>query len=205
VHASVHDLFYEISDNLLSSCHRLVVGVISSTGDLHPRAPEGPVDSFKTELIADRVWRTHEQAELAIVKWVGWFNHQRLHSSLGDIPPVEYEQRYAAANAPNVPIPGNGSVAVALPRAANGLTTPQLPPAGVLESPNNAQQPVPASTPPLAATLAPRNGSRSTATALPPMDMLTTIRVANIPTGATTNDRSDLKDKQQHVNDQEST
>ena len=26
-----------------------------------------------------------------------WFNHDRLHESLGDIPPVEYEQRHAAA------------------------------------------------------------------------------------------------------------
>jgi putative transposase len=43
------------------------------------------------------VWRTHEQAELAIVEWVGWYNHQRLHSSLGDIPPVEYEQQWALA------------------------------------------------------------------------------------------------------------
>ena len=44
------------------------------------------MDSFKTELISDRVWRTHEQAELAIVEWVGWYNHARLHSSIGDIP-----------------------------------------------------------------------------------------------------------------------
>lgn len=58
---------------------------------------ESFVDSFKTELIADRVWRTHEQAELAIVEWVGWYNHRRLHSSLGDIPPVEYEQLHASA------------------------------------------------------------------------------------------------------------
>jgi hypothetical protein len=58
------------------------------------------VDSFKTELIADRVWRTHAQAELAITQW-GWYNHKRLHSSLGDIPPVEYEQRYAAGDTPN--------------------------------------------------------------------------------------------------------
>ena len=26
------------------------------------------------------------------MEWVGWYNHQRLHSSLGDIPPAEYEQ-----------------------------------------------------------------------------------------------------------------
>jgi transposase InsO family protein len=69
---------------------------LGSTGDCYDNAlAESFVDSFKTELICDRVWRTHEQAELAIVEWVGWYNHQRLHSSLGDIPPVEYERHWA--------------------------------------------------------------------------------------------------------------
>ena len=35
---------------------------------------ESFVDSFKTELIADRVWRTHTQLELATVEYIGWFN-----------------------------------------------------------------------------------------------------------------------------------
>jgi hypothetical protein len=52
------------------------------------------VDSFKTELVAERTWRSVAQAELAIVEWVSWFNHDRLHSSIGDIPPVEFEQNY---------------------------------------------------------------------------------------------------------------
>ena len=38
------------------------------------------------------------QLELAILEYVGWFNHQRLHSSLGDSPPAEHEFRYAARN-----------------------------------------------------------------------------------------------------------
>ena len=52
---------------------------------------ESFVDSYKTELIADRVWRSRAQLELATVQWVGWFNHDRLHETLGDIPPVEFE------------------------------------------------------------------------------------------------------------------
>jgi hypothetical protein len=35
-------------------------------------------DSFKTELIADRVWRAMSQLELAIVEWVGRYNRRRL-------------------------------------------------------------------------------------------------------------------------------
>ena len=53
---------------------------------------ESFVDSFKTELIADRVWRTRSQLELAIVEWVGWFNTTRLHSALGDLSPRQFEE-----------------------------------------------------------------------------------------------------------------
>jgi putative transposase len=56
---------------------------------------ESFVDTFKTELIADRVWRTRGQLELAIVEWVAWFNTTRLHASLGDVPPAEFEDLYA--------------------------------------------------------------------------------------------------------------
>ena len=79
-----------------------VLASIGSVGDAYDNAmAESFVDSFKTELIADRVWRTRSQLELAIVEYVAWFNHQRLHAALGDIPPAEFEAlhqfRYAAA------------------------------------------------------------------------------------------------------------
>jgi putative transposase len=65
---------------------------LGSTGDAYDNAlAESFVDSFKTELIAYRPWRSRSQLELAIVAWVGWYNHQRLHSSLNDMPPVEFE------------------------------------------------------------------------------------------------------------------
>jgi putative transposase len=78
-----------------------VLASIGSVGDAYDNAmAESFVDTFKTELIADRVWRTQTQLELAIVAYVGWFNHQRLHSALADIPPAEHEAlhefRYAA-------------------------------------------------------------------------------------------------------------
>ncbi len=71
--------------------HR-VLGSIGSVGDAYDNAlAESFVDTFKTELIADRVWRARSQLELAIVEWVAWFNTDRLHGSLGDIPPAEFE------------------------------------------------------------------------------------------------------------------
>jgi putative transposase len=74
-----------------------VLASVGSVGDCYDNAlSESFVDSYKTELIADRVWRTHAQLELATVAYVGWFNHRRLHSSIANRPPVEHERDYWA-------------------------------------------------------------------------------------------------------------
>jgi len=71
--------------------HR-VLQSIGSVGDALDNAmAESFVDSFKTELIADRVWVSFQSLELAIVEYVGWFNDARLHPALGDLPPSEFE------------------------------------------------------------------------------------------------------------------
>jgi putative transposase len=78
-----------------------VLASIGSVGDAYDNAmAESFVDTFKTELIADRVWRTRTQLELAIVEWVAWFNNDRLHGSLGDRPPTEIETLYATRYVP---------------------------------------------------------------------------------------------------------
>ena len=75
--------------------HR-VLASIGSVGDAFDNAlAESFVDSFKTELIRDRVWKTISQLELAIVEYVAWFNTERLHTSLGGIPPAEFEEQHA--------------------------------------------------------------------------------------------------------------
>jgi putative transposase len=72
--------------------HR-VLASIGSVGDAYDNAlAESFVDSFKTELIADRVWRSRAQLELAVVEYIGWFNDSRLHEALGDRPPAEFER-----------------------------------------------------------------------------------------------------------------
>jgi putative transposase len=74
-----------------------VLASVGSVGDAYDNAlAESFVDTFKTELIKDRVWRSRAQMELAILEYVHWFNHDRLHESLGDIPPVEFEDAYRA-------------------------------------------------------------------------------------------------------------
>ena len=69
---------------------------IGSVGDAYDNAmAESFLDTFKTELIRDRIWRTRSQLELAIVEGVAWFNTTRLHENLGDIPPSEFDQRHS--------------------------------------------------------------------------------------------------------------
>ena len=73
-----------------------VLASIGTVGDAYDNATaESFVDSFKTELIRDRVWRTRTQLELAVVEYVAWFNNERLHTSLGGVPPAEFEQQHA--------------------------------------------------------------------------------------------------------------
>lgn len=76
-----------------------VLASVGSVGDAYDNAmAESFVDTFKTELIKDRVWQTRSQLELAIVEYIGWFNNTRLHESLDDRPPVEVETDWVAEN-----------------------------------------------------------------------------------------------------------
>jgi putative transposase len=82
-----------------------VLGSIGTVGDAYDNAvAESFVDSFKTELIADRTWASRSQLELAVLEYVAWFNNERLHESLDDRPPHEIEDLYAAKNRPTTPI-----------------------------------------------------------------------------------------------------
>jgi transposase InsO family protein len=49
-----------------------VLASVGSVGDCYDNATaESLVDSYKTELIADRVWRSPTQLELSTIEWVG--------------------------------------------------------------------------------------------------------------------------------------
>jgi putative transposase len=68
---------------------------VGSRGDAYDNAvAEATVGLFKTELTERRgPWRSLEQLELAMARWVDWYNRRRLHESCGHLPPVEYEER----------------------------------------------------------------------------------------------------------------
>ena len=73
-----------------------IAASVGSVADAYDNAmAESFVGTLKTELIAGRVFTTTFDVELAVVEYLGWFNHSRLHESLGDIPPAEFEALYA--------------------------------------------------------------------------------------------------------------
>jgi putative transposase len=69
---------------------------IGSVGDSYDNALAETVNGlYKTEVIRRQgPWRHVDEVELATLAWVHWFNTTRLHSSLGDIPPAEFEQTH---------------------------------------------------------------------------------------------------------------
>src|SRR2546422_1276100 len=94
VHHSDRGSQYTSSDYTQTLADHRVLASVGSVGDAYDNAlAESFVDSFKTELITDRVWRKRSQLELAVVEYTGWYNAARLHASLGDIPTAEFEQK----------------------------------------------------------------------------------------------------------------
>jgi putative transposase len=73
-----------------------VVCSVGSRGDSYDNALAESVNGlYKTEVIRKRgPWRSFEQLELATARWVDWYNKRRLHTSIGMVPPAEFEEQY---------------------------------------------------------------------------------------------------------------
>jgi len=85
------------------------VASIGTVGDSYDNAlAESTIGLYKTECVRhEGPWRGVDDLELATLNWVHWFNHHRLHSSIGDRPPVEYETEYYRSIEPlQQPLPG---------------------------------------------------------------------------------------------------
>jgi putative transposase len=70
-----------------------VVTSVGSRGDSYDNAMAESVNGlYKTELVRKQgPWRGLEDLEFATLKWVDWYNHRRLFSVIGYVPPAEYE------------------------------------------------------------------------------------------------------------------
>jgi putative transposase len=86
--------------------HLALEGIAPSIGTVGDAYDNGLMESiiglFKTECIKTTVfhagpYKTLADVEYATAGWVDWYNHRRLHGSLGMVPPVEYEQAHYAA------------------------------------------------------------------------------------------------------------
>ena len=75
-----------------------LVPSVGSVGDSYDNALAETINGlFKAEVIWGRgPWRTLEAVEYATLEWVDWYNHRRLLSSVGHVPPAEAEARYFA-------------------------------------------------------------------------------------------------------------
>jgi len=71
---------------------------VGSVGDSYDNALAETINGlYKAEVIHRRgPWRSFEAVEYATLEWVDWFNNRRLLEPIGNIPPVEAEQRYYA-------------------------------------------------------------------------------------------------------------
>ncbi len=69
---------------------------VGSVGDGYDNAlAETTIGLYNTEKIhREGPWRTLADGELSTLEWVDWYNHERLHSAVGDAPPVEFESLY---------------------------------------------------------------------------------------------------------------
>jgi putative transposase len=72
------------------------VNSVGSRGDSYDNALAEAVNGlYKAEVIhKSGPWRSLDQVEFATAKWVHWWNHERLHSAIGNVPLPEYEAIY---------------------------------------------------------------------------------------------------------------
>ena len=91
----------------LAWCEKLeldgIAPSIGSVGDAYDNALMESINGvYKSECIRTTVfhdgpYKTITDVEFATAGWVDWYNHRRLHGSLGMIPPAEFEEIYYAA------------------------------------------------------------------------------------------------------------
>ena len=66
---------------------------VGSKGDAYDNAmAEAWVATYKSELVDGRRFASYEHVEHETLHWIGFYNDERLHEELGDLPPAEYEE-----------------------------------------------------------------------------------------------------------------
>jgi len=77
---------------------------MSRKGDCWDNAPMESVNgTLKVECVNDVHFETREQARREIVEYIGYYNTERRHSSLGYLTPAEFERRWREGSNPTPP------------------------------------------------------------------------------------------------------
>lgn len=73
--------------------------IVQSVGRIGSSQDNAVAESFwaslKRELVSRCRFTTRAEARRAIIGWINHYNAARLHSSLGNVPPIEWELRFA--------------------------------------------------------------------------------------------------------------
>jgi transposase InsO family protein len=77
-----------------------IAGSIGTVGDALDNAlMESTIGLFKTECISPRTrrknWAGLQDVERETAEWIHWYNHERIHSSIDYMTPIEREVVYA--------------------------------------------------------------------------------------------------------------
>jgi len=85
-----------LSGDYRTLCERL--GVTQSAGKVGTAADNAAAESFWSSLKRELVHRyrfiSRDEAKRAITIWINRYNSVRLHSSIGNVPPIEWELEY---------------------------------------------------------------------------------------------------------------
>ena len=101
VHHSDRGSQYAAKDYRKKLAARGITVSMSRKGNCWDNAPMESVNgTLKVECVNDVHFETREEARQAIVEYIGYYNTERRHSSLGNIAPVEFERRWRAGVEP---------------------------------------------------------------------------------------------------------
>lgn len=101
VHHSDRGSQYAAKDYRRKLKARGITVSMSRKGDCWDNAPMESVNgTLKVECVNDVHFETRAQARQAIIEYIGYYNTERRHSSLGNIAPAEFERRWRAGIKP---------------------------------------------------------------------------------------------------------
>lgn len=95
------------------------VASVGAKGDSYDNAMAEALNSlYKAELVRNKgPWRGIDDLEIATAEYVDWYNHRRLHTQIGMLPPAEYEATHLPGTHPSTAPASTRTEPVTAPQA----------------------------------------------------------------------------------------